>query len=109
MTRSIHALVVLLVSSILCAPLAVSAEAVKLKPVLSIYIDVAGQGMRGPEGIGCGRGTLVVADTRNGRLLLYAVGEGTVQPTASLDINQVPFPVRAELLSNGCRFKLSFR
>jgi sugar lactone lactonase YvrE len=101
MTRSIHALVALLLSIALFAPSASATEVVKLKPLLSVYIDVDGQGMQGPEGIGCGPGAIVVADTRNGRLLLYSVGEDTVRSVASLVVNQVPFPVRAELLADG--------
>jgi len=94
-------LVALLLSIALFAPSASATEVVKLKPLLSVYIDVDGQGMQGPEGIGCGPGAIVVADTGNGRLLLYAVGEDTVRSVASLVVNQVPFPVRAELLTDG--------
>ena len=101
MTTSKFAPVAILVSIVLFAPVALTAESVKLKPVMSIYFDTAGEGMREPEGIGCGRDAMVVADSGNARLLLYTIKEGTVRPSATFVVSQLPFPVRAELLSDG--------
>ncbi|MBI4699525.1 MAG: NHL repeat-containing protein [Nitrospirae bacterium] len=82
---------------------AFSAEAVRLMPVMSVYSDDKGEGLKLPEGVACtDRSLFIVADTGNGRLLRYAL-ENNALKTAGTEIKlpQMTSPVRVNMNSKG--------
>jgi hypothetical protein len=92
--------VVLLV--LLLLPLAASAaEAIKYKYALSLYTDEKGGGLNQPEGVACGADRLVVADTGNGRLILYSLQGGEPKGGTEIKIPQILYPIRVKLNSKG--------
>jgi len=101
MLRSPAARVSLLFLVALTAAAIFADEAVRLKPMLSIYIDAEGNGIQGPQGIGCDGGSIVVADTMNGRILIYDVGIESIEPRGEVSSPQLAFPLRVSFLSNG--------
>lgn len=78
-----------------------AAEAIKLRPTAPIYVGGKGTGVQQPEGVGCGKSQLVVADTGNGRILRYAITGTSLTPVASIVLPQFPYPIRAQLDSKG--------
>jgi DNA-binding beta-propeller fold protein YncE len=82
------------------------AETVRLRHVGSIYSDVAGLGIIEPEGVGCGRLTITVADTGHGRLQQYTLSEGTIKPGTEIRASQLTYPQRVRLNSKGDIFVL---
>jgi DNA-binding beta-propeller fold protein YncE len=78
-----------------------AAEAVKLRPLVAIYVGASDVGLRAPGGVGCGEGVLAVADTGNGRILTYSVDADSVRPGAVLAVPQLPVPVGVAFLSGG--------
>jgi DNA-binding beta-propeller fold protein YncE len=90
----------------LLAPLAGPARAASpargLTHERSIYSDSAEVTLKGPEGVACDdRGTIVVADTGNGRLLLYSWKDGNLDGGTQLRIVQASYPVRVQIDSKG--------
>ena len=68
----------------------------------SIYSDSAEVALRGPEGVACDeRGTIVVADTGNARLLVYTWKDGNLDGGTQLRISQATYPVRVQIDSKG--------
>jgi hypothetical protein len=68
----------------------------------TIYSDSAEVALRVPEGVACDdRGTIVIADTGNGRLLLYAWKDGNLDGGTQLRIAQASYPVRVQIDSKG--------
>jgi hypothetical protein len=94
--------------SILLLPVTtLGAEVIKLRPVGSVYADVAGLGMIGPEGIACGSKPLfVVADTGHGRLLQYSLQDETIKPGTEIRISQLVYPQRVRMNASGDIFVL---
>ena len=82
------------------------AEAIRLRHVGSIYSDVAGSGILEPEGVGCGRNTITIADTGHGRLQQYTLSEGTIKPGTEIRASQLAYPQRVRLNSKGEIFVL---
>ena len=79
-----------------------AASPARLTHERSIYSDSAEVALRGPEGVACDdRGTIVVADTGNGRLLLYAWKDGNLDGGTQLRIAQASYPVRVQIDSKG--------
>lgn len=85
---------------------AIGAEAVVLRHTGSIYSDVAGTGILEPEGVGCGKLAVIVADTGHGRLHHYALSEGSVKAGAEIRGQQIVYPQRVRLGSKGDIFVL---
>ncbi|MBI5576032.1 MAG: NHL repeat-containing protein [Deltaproteobacteria bacterium] len=83
-----------------------AAEAVKFRMNAPVYVDGKGAGIKLPEGVGCRGGSLLVADTGNGRILRYAMSEGSWTPGAEIVLPQLPNPIRAEANSRGEIFVL---
>ncbi len=79
----------------------VMADSVRLRPLSPVYVDSEGSPIRQPEGIGCGVGSIVVADTGNQRLLLYAVTEETISAGLKISLPEIPQPVHAEIVWDG--------
>lgn len=95
----------LAVALLLASPLAMlparGAETAKLRPVLAIHADGEGRGMVEPRGVACDAQSVVVADTANGRILLYDVAQGVVSYRAQIAAPQVPVPLALGLLPDG--------
>jgi len=100
-----------LVLVILFSPLqSFSAESVKFRHVLSIYLDEKGSGMKQPEGVAWdGKSLLMVADTGNGRLLQFTVQDRTVKGGKEIKIAQLLYPIGVEVNSKGEIFALDGR
>jgi len=81
---------------------AYAADAVKFVHIRSVYADGQGVALNHPEGVACGpASTVVVADTENGRLVLFAVSAEAVTGGSPIKLSQVPYPVRVHTCSNG--------
>ncbi len=78
-----------------------AAEAIKLRVTAPIYAGGKGSGIKQPEGVGCGKTQLVVADTGNGRIVRYAITGTSLTPDASIVLPQLPYPIRAQIDSKG--------
>ncbi len=83
-----------------------AAEAIKLRAMAPIYLGDKGTGVRQPEGVGCGKAQLVVADTGNRRILRYAITGTSLTPVASIVLPQFPYPIRAQIDSKGTIYAL---
>jgi len=88
-----------------CVPLAaaaaLAADAVKLRPLVAIYVYGESSGLKDPQGVACSTGELVVADSGRGRILAFTVSTDAVRPKSEFQIQQIPYPIRVGLLSNG--------
>jgi len=80
---------------------AFGAEELRLKHERSLYADDKGVGMNQPEGVACGNDRLVVADTGNGRLVLYTIQGGEFQGGTEIRVAQVSYPTRIVRSSKG--------
>ncbi len=92
----------LVVMIILLLPLhAFGADEIRFKPVRSLYADSQGVGMKRPEGVACTKDRLAIADTGNGRMLLYKIVDGEPRNGKELQLSQVMYPIRLALSSKG--------
>ncbi len=91
----------LAVSALLAAPLLASAEGAAYKFDRAIYFDEKEAPLKAPEGVACADSSVVVADTGNGRLLLFGFRDGTLGAGAELKIPQLPYPVRLQIDRQG--------
>ncbi len=86
-----------------------SAETVKLKYAYSLYDDEKGNGLNQPQGVACGTDSLVVADSGNGRIVLYSLKSGDVKGGKEIKLPQIVYPVRVKISSKGDIFVLDDR
>lgn len=78
------------------------AEAIKFRPVLSVYSDDKGAGLNQPEGVACSQHSLfLVADTGNDRLLQYTFQEDTLKGGAEIKVAELTHPIRVQTNSKG--------
>jgi hypothetical protein len=103
-----HRLIMLIIVLTLPLP-AFGAEPVRMKYALSAYADEKGNGLNQPEGIGCRGDRLVVADTGNGRLLLYSLQGGEPRGGKEIKLPQIIYPIRVRINSKGDIFVLDER
>jgi DNA-binding beta-propeller fold protein YncE len=80
---------------------ALAAEAVRLRPLASVYVDGQGAALREPHAVAFGAGLLAVADSGGGRVLVFSVAGESVSPKAVLASPEVPFPTRVAVLGSG--------
>ena len=94
--------VAVLLAFVLIAAGASAAVTLKLKPVVSGYIDGKGAGLKQPEGV-CsdGKSLIVVADTGNGRLVEYSFRGDTLTPGTDITVPQLPYPIRVQIEPKG--------
>jgi len=85
------------------------AEAIRLKYGLALYTDEKGNGLNQPEGVACGEDRLVVADTGNGRLILYTLKSGEPTGGKEIKLSQILYPERIRISSKGDLFVLDGR
>ncbi len=84
----------------LWAPQVINAGSVNIKWVTSIYADANGVGLNRPEGVACGEKFVVVADTRNNRLVRYGYDGSAVTAEAEFPLGKSN-PVLLQLNSKG--------
>lgn len=100
MRSSIIKILTLLTVLAIVSPSITWAES-KLKYSTSAYSDIEGTGMNRPEGVACSGNSFVVADTGNGRLLLYSYENETLSSQATLKVSELPLPIRVQMASGG--------
>jgi DNA-binding beta-propeller fold protein YncE len=80
----------------------VIAAALPLDPASSGYADEKGVALRSPEGVACtDAGTVVAADTGNGRLVLFTFRDGKLVPGGEVRAAELGRPTRVQLDSKG--------
>lgn len=94
MLRSIQTLVCLL--AVTCAIPGYTADTVKFKPLGGASQDAANIALKNPEGVACGKGTVLVADTGNGRFVRYTLANDELKNGVELKVAQVSYPLRLE-------------
>jgi hypothetical protein len=106
-----YSILILLVIGIFLLPAqSFGAEAIKLRHVLSIYLDEKGGSMKLPEGVAWdGKSLLLVADTGNGRLLQFTVQDRAVKTGKEIRVSQLLYPIVTEINSKGEIFALDGR
>jgi len=82
---------------------AYAAEALRFIHSRSVYADDRGAALNHPEGVACGGSgsTVIVADTRNGRLVRYALSAEVLTGGSQIKVPQVHSPVLVHISSNG--------
>lgn len=83
---------------------ATSPQAQKLSFTLSdtAHRDAGGKALSAPEGVACGAdGSVVVADTANGRLVRYKLAKGVLQGGQAIGGPRLRHPVRVHITSQG--------
>ena len=76
--------------------------ALPLEPAGSAYADAKGVALRSPEGVACtDSGTVVAADTGNGRLVTFRFQGGALAPGAEVRAPELGFPTRLQIDSKG--------
>ena len=88
---------------------AFGAEEIRYKFAHSLYTDDKGVGMKRPEGIACSSDRLVIADTGNGRMLLYSIVDGEPKGGKEVQLTQVIYPIRLAMTSKGDLYILDER
>ena len=83
-----------------------AAEVLKLRPTAVLYADSAGVALHEPQGVGCGSGAFVVADSGNGRVLKFEISGALVRTTAAFAVKEIAYPMRADLGKDGTLFVL---
>jgi len=86
-----------------------SAEAIRLKYAYTLYDDEKGNGLKEPQGVACGTDSLVVADSGNGRIVLYSLHSGDAKGGKEIKMQQIVYPVRVKISSKGDIFVLDDR
>ncbi len=83
-------------------PGAARAEPGRLEYETALWADAKEKPLRGPEGVACpDSGSVVVADTSNGRLVLYRAKAGALEPGVELTLPQLTAPRRVHVDRKG--------
>lgn len=85
------------------------ADEIRFRPNHSLYADDQGVGMSHPEGVACSKTRLAVADTGNGRLILFTVVAGEFRNGKEIKLEQVLYPIRVAMNSKGDLYVLDSR
>jgi len=99
--RSLRTTIAGIVVAVLATAAIPAADALRLRPLTSLYVDSEGTGLHEPHGIACGGDTVAVADSGNGRIVLYVATDGILRATANLTSSQVPYPIAVALSGDG--------
>jgi streptogramin lyase len=79
-----------------------AAEPVKLRALPSLYEDGKGTGFRTPESVASdGAKRLAVADTGNGRIVLFDIAGDKMTPGAEIRIPEITYPLQARFAPDG--------
>jgi DNA-binding beta-propeller fold protein YncE len=83
------------------------AETPAFRYLRSIYLDEKGAGLNKPGGVAChSESKLVVADSGNGRLLMYTFLDRNLKGGSEIKLPQLPHPIRVQFNSKGEVFAL---
>jgi DNA-binding beta-propeller fold protein YncE len=92
----------MIVLSALLSASAARADDVTYVPVSATYLDSKEGPLKSPEGVSCSStGAIAVADTGNGRLLLYTFKDGSLSGGTEVRAPQVSYPVRLQFDAKG--------
>jgi hypothetical protein len=91
---------------VLLMSLSLWAESVKLRHVLSLYVDTKDGGMNLPQGVACRGNVLIVADSASGRLLRFAYQDGVAKGGDEIRVNEVSYPETVQIGTKGEIFVL---
>ncbi len=94
-------IVPLIAMAAVALPAVARAQAIVLKHELTIYADEKEIGLNAPEGVACSDSSLVVADTRNARLVKYAINDKQLAAGVPIQLEQLKRPARAKALPDG--------
>jgi len=78
-----------------------AAETVKVRYLASVYADSKDGAFNVPHGVACTGKSVIVADTENDRLVLFALEQGVVTGGDEWKIPELTGPVRAQINSKG--------
>lgn len=92
MIRNIPTVICLLAVAGACTVNA--AEPVKIKPLGGASQDAGNIPLKNPEGVACGKGAILVADTGNGRFVRYALINDELKNGVEVKVAQVSYPLR---------------
>ncbi len=84
----------------------VAAAGVKLKFVVAVYADGKGNPINRPEAVSCDDHSVLLSDSGNGRLLTFALVNGTMTGGKEIKSSQISYPLRARKGPNGDIFVL---
>ena len=99
MIRTIRTFICFL--SLVCALPAHAAESLKFKPLGGVYQDAKNVPLKNPEGVACGKSTVIVADTGNGRFVQYALANDNLKDGVEIKVAQVSYPLRLKAAAMG--------
>lgn len=106
MTRSLT-YILLAIAALLVPSIGIGAEGITLRPLVSIYADNTGLGIKQPEGVACSMWPkIVIADSGNGRLLIYSLEGERIKTEEEIKIPQLGYPIRVQADSKGVIFAL---
>ena len=93
-------------SPVIAAVLAVASapavgDSVKLRVASVVLADSKGAPLVRPEGVACNGKLLAVADTGNGRIVLYDVNAQTIAARSEMSVPEAPQPVRVAIAPDG--------
>jgi sugar lactone lactonase YvrE len=89
-------------TAVLLVGVAGAASAQGMTHAGTIYADSAGKALKSPEGVACGaNGTIVIADTGNGRLLRVTMSGETVASVSELKLPEIVHPTRVVAAKDG--------
>ncbi|MCK9419663.1 MAG: NHL repeat-containing protein [Nitrospirae bacterium] len=84
-------------------------QQIRFKHDRSLYADDKGGGLNQPEGVACSKNRLVVADSGNGRLVLYSIVDGEPRGGTEIRLPQVVYPARVAMNTKGDLYVLDAR
>lgn len=99
MIRTLRTLICFL--ALACPLQARAADTVKFKPLGGAYQDAGNIPLKNPEGIACGKSSVFVADTGNGRLVRYALVNDELKEGVEIKAPQVSYPLRLKAAAMG--------
>jgi DNA-binding beta-propeller fold protein YncE len=86
----------------LAAASAARAESLAFSHAGTVYVDANGGPLKAPEGVACtDSGRFVIADTGNGRLLVYNAKDGKIGGGTEIKLPQLSYPLRVQIDSKG--------
>ena len=91
-----------IVLALVLSAAAARADTLVLQHTATLYQDANEQKLQTPEGVACTEaGDVVIADSGNGRLLLSRLRDGAFSSVTSIKLQQLGYPVRLQIDSNG--------
>ncbi|HVP68115.1 MAG TPA: hypothetical protein VMT17_12715 [Anaeromyxobacteraceae bacterium] len=81
------------------------ADATTYVPITSVYQDAKEAPLKAPEGVACtDTGSVAIADTGNGRLVLYSFKDGTISGGTEVKVAEATYPARLQFDGKGNLF-----